>query len=960
MKDIFKYPNNSSTQYIDPNFIGNDTEGFQKRIKDLIDGTYKTHLNSTAKGSVANTMNFIGRFHNATELEEDSGNNTIYKFWEQPLVEFTMQPRDPMIKDVSTEVITETQLSNTSAYNASIPDTLIPKLKVEFQRAHNLSSGDAIKVLSGNTTSAWANFTASSNNLFAQVINSTEIHLSNIATPGFITATKKYTSAGTITLDGGSNSYSDWGISAADKIELRNQELPGNSNARGLCRVKATVNSGTFTGKSSSSKTIPTGTFSTEIFAWRAFSGDIEIASEAATSGIGSSQNIQDFILADAGSGVDVDIEIQFIIPKSQSHFVIPEFNTTIYDIAEIGGSGSYLGVPGTQVIRRDTSAGAGTVLKTNKRTLANDFNSTTAGRLASGSAIKLKTAFTGTHSGTANSTSTTFFTKPVTGKPFQHELYTDASFSTPATLTETLIATATKKYTSAGTVRLTTDSSSSETIMNVISGTPGFASAWGLTSSEVSALEQLYYNGGGFCRVKATVNSGTFTGSDQSDKTITTSIDYTDDFYFKISPGSVASFQIYNGVGPTLDEPTQIVQDFILADAGSGVDVDIEIQFIKSAITDNSYYRNDFSNNHYASYYRALSDNTTDANTKLFKASETTLGFEVATANVFNPGNKTFFKQTGASTQTAAAAYSGVYYEAGDTSSTNGNTSSETMPPDSTITVNSSGFITGFAFTDSVFRGIFTNANTKYFPIMQGTDTYSAPAISTAAQEDVFDLDTEWDTNGFSNLKTWPDTVLPSSIQMKYNQPSQTTSSQNGVKYVRNLGFTKWAMEVTYPPMTESQFAVYHSAAQKAKGQFVPFQFDIMKSNNGFFLDFHDANTTKNIRLKDDSTASNNTVLLEGFANNETINEGELMIMGSTINGNIHTITNSGLSNIYGEFKARLAYPIGTAMTASQQAYLDPEHLVVTLGEDGFEYAKDTNGFYYVKIKLDLDQYKG
>lgn len=809
MKDIFTYPNNSSTQYIDPNFIGNDTEGFQKRIKGLIDGTYKTHLNSTAKGSVANTMNFISRFHNAGELEEDTGNSTIYKFWEQPLIEFNMQAKSG-IKDITVDQETITNSSGSNIGN----DTIIPKLRVEFKKPHGLTTGDELKIISGNTTAEWANYAGGSGSkIYAQVINDTEIYLSSAAAPN-------------------------------------------------------TTN---------------------------------------------GAQRKADFILL--------------------------RMNNTKYDIRNFPPNGA------DRIIRRDTSAGAGTVYRT-------DLTAGGVG-LVEGDTIKLKQTFhDSSQTGTVNSTSTTFHLKAVAGTTFSFLMFTDAGFTTPATLNEQLIKTATRKYTSAGTITLHGGTNAGDF--------PCKYSDWGMSDQDKDNLRnqsqpgELF--GSGFCRIKATVNSGTFTGNSSSPpsprtvtKPIPTSIDYTDDFAWRAFS---ESFEIASIRGANSSN----IQDFVLADAGSGVDVDIEIQFINPARP--GFYSGDRAGT--SGMHRTLSNNTTDADMGIVQAGASNFGFEVASANILNPGNKTFFKQTGASTFTAGARYKGTYYKAGDTSSTSGNTSSESMPDDSTITVNSSGFITGFSFTDSVFRGTFANNEAHYFPIISAADTYSAPAISTAAQEDVFDLDTEWDTNGFSTLKTWPDTVLPSSIQMKYNQPNQTTLSQNGVKYVRNLGFTKWQMEVTYPPMTESQFRLYHSAAQKAKGQFVPFQFDIIKSNNTFFLNYHDANTTKSIRLKDDSTASNNTVLLEGFANNETINEGELMIMGTNINGNIHTITNSGLSNIYGEFKARLAYPIGTAMTASQTAFLDPEHFVVTLGEDGFEYAKDTNGFYYVKLKLDLDQYKG
>ncbi len=41
MKSIFTYPLNPNNYYIDPDYIGDDTVGFQKRVKDLKDGNYK-------------------------------------------------------------------------------------------------------------------------------------------------------------------------------------------------------------------------------------------------------------------------------------------------------------------------------------------------------------------------------------------------------------------------------------------------------------------------------------------------------------------------------------------------------------------------------------------------------------------------------------------------------------------------------------------------------------------------------------------------------------------------------------------------------------------------------------------------------------------------------------------------------------------------------------------------------
>jgi hypothetical protein len=79
MKSIFTYPNNASDHFIDPNYVGDDTEGLQKRVKDMKDGNYKTLTNSGSIGTVDQLMEGLSKYNNNPALEEDSGNNTIYK-----------------------------------------------------------------------------------------------------------------------------------------------------------------------------------------------------------------------------------------------------------------------------------------------------------------------------------------------------------------------------------------------------------------------------------------------------------------------------------------------------------------------------------------------------------------------------------------------------------------------------------------------------------------------------------------------------------------------------------------------------------------------------------------------------------------------------------------------------------------------------------------------------------------
>ena len=109
MKSIFTYPNNSGDHFIDPNYVGSDTEGLQKRVKDMKDGNYKALTNGSSIGTVDQLMEGLSKYNNNPALEEDSGNNTIYKLWEQPILEGTveLQSTDFIVQGASAGTKTE-------------------------------------------------------------------------------------------------------------------------------------------------------------------------------------------------------------------------------------------------------------------------------------------------------------------------------------------------------------------------------------------------------------------------------------------------------------------------------------------------------------------------------------------------------------------------------------------------------------------------------------------------------------------------------------------------------------------------------------------------------------------------------------------------------------------------------------------------------------------------------------
>jgi hypothetical protein len=90
MITILTYPDNSSTHYIDPNYIGNDSSGFQKRIKDFRDGNYLTLNTGTGPDNVDGLMEHISMFKYFLKYKSHSGNIAIYDIYQTPMVRGTV------------------------------------------------------------------------------------------------------------------------------------------------------------------------------------------------------------------------------------------------------------------------------------------------------------------------------------------------------------------------------------------------------------------------------------------------------------------------------------------------------------------------------------------------------------------------------------------------------------------------------------------------------------------------------------------------------------------------------------------------------------------------------------------------------------------------------------------------------------------------------------------------------
>jgi hypothetical protein len=326
---------------------------------------------------------------------------------------------------------------------------------------------------------------------------------------------------------------------------------------------------------------------------------------------------------------------------------------------------------------------------------------------------------------------------------------------------------------------------------------------------------------------------------------------------------------------------------------------------------------------------------------------------------NVYFPGDQIYKQRTGASTYVNAAIVEDEFYNIDQSIASDFTTGSGTKPS-LTVSQSTQGYISGVSLGST---GRITTGQ-KMLTIGTTPDSYTPPTPTPAEQEDIWDTDDEWASNGSSQLKVWPDHITPSSAVINYNSPTIVNNSQNGVKYTRSVGHTKWRLEVEYPPMSAEDFQEFHAIAQAAHGQSTPFYFRLRSKygTNILWSDFYDlTNSTYTPRIKDAIVTGDTTMLVEGFNSNESnaFKRGEVFIDGDNENGFLHTSLSTTDSNVYGEAKIRTPWPFTENKPAGSPIYKDPFWTVVTLASDNFEYQVDTSNYYYVSVAFDLDGWK-
>ena len=159
MKQIFTYPDNITSAFIDPNYVGDSNSGFTRRIDDLRTGNYIPWLGldpvADLNRSTIQLMANISKFNNYYYSKRSGDNISMFDFWNIPLVKANK-------KLIGSEVVSLGDVT-------SVPANAL----ITFTNTHEFSDGSLLRLGNFNNTLGLIN----DNDYYCDVVDTDTIRL---------------------------------------------------------------------------------------------------------------------------------------------------------------------------------------------------------------------------------------------------------------------------------------------------------------------------------------------------------------------------------------------------------------------------------------------------------------------------------------------------------------------------------------------------------------------------------------------------------------------------------------------------------------------------------------------------------------------------------------------------------------------------------------------------------------
>lgn len=216
------------------------------------------------------------------------------------------------------------------------------------------------------------------------------------------------------------------------------------------------------------------------------------------------------------------------------------------------------------------------------------------------------------------------------------------------------------------------------------------------------------------------------------------------------------------------------------------------------------------------------------------------------------------------------------------------------------------------------------------------------------------------------NNIIVWPNHVKPNALLFTITQPTSVSRAQNGKKYVRSWDFTGYGLEVSYPPMTATQFQPFQAAILALNGQANVCWFDLLGTNSEKMIFPYLGDSDWPALVDSDHSIATGAMIRDVRIKGLTALAEEPIPAGSMISGlgrnygHVQFVTNCTDADSNGISTITLADPLAESVSNNDPIDLDPQRVLVSLADDSRNINLQAARLYGFNVVFEFDRTYG
>ena len=192
----------------------------------------------------------------------------------------------------------------------------------------------------------------------------------------------------------------------------------------------------------------------------------------------------------------------------------------------------------------------------------------------------------------------------------------------------------------------------------------------------------------------------------------------------------------------------------------------------------------------------------------------------------------------------------------------------------------------------------------------------------------------------------SFPSSPEPSSINIKSNQTTMVSVSISGRRQARQLQNQRWSMEVSFPPMTRSEFAPIMAFIVSQRGKKESFQFTPVIIDDALGVE------TGTVLVNGVHAVGDTTIAMDAFAadGSERFKAGDFIKFGG--HNKVYMVV-SDVTSSSNAATVTIEPPLTTALSDNDTVVYDSVPFTVALSNDVQEFGLPSDAFFRYEMKF-------